>query len=121
DIRAFCNEDGLEGDEHPADLLAVGAATDPELGAWVSQAELGEECPGHRRVPGLSGIDEALVVPGAEGGLQGRRLDQLGSCLDDAQDPHWVGAAFASAGQAAGQRTSARATRRSEAGTPTPW
>ena len=42
----------------------------------------------HRIVVVLTRVDELGVEPRAQGGLQGRRLDELGSRPDDAEDAH---------------------------------
>ena len=64
------------------------AAADAEAVVGPGEAELGEERAGHRLVPVLARVDEDLVVAGAERGLERGRLDELGSCPDDAHDPH---------------------------------
>ena len=52
------------------------------------QPELAEEGSRHRIVVVLTRVDELGVEPRAQGGLQGRRLDELGSRPDDAEDAH---------------------------------
>ena len=96
-IRVAIDEDGIgsgiaqdrvEGDQHPRGLLGPRPSPDIEVMVRRRQPELAEEGSRHRIVPVLTRVDELESNRARRSGLQRRRLDELGSRPDDAEDAH---------------------------------
>jgi hypothetical protein len=94
-VRVAVDEDEvglLDGDErtergeHPRRLIGVRAAVDAELALGPRHAELVDEDRRELVVVVLAGVDEQLVVLGAQQARDGGRLDELRAVPDDGED-----------------------------------
>ena len=85
-IRPLGRQQRPECGEHARGLLRVRAAVDPELTLRPRDAELLDEHGAELVVVVLAGVDEQLVVLGAQRARDRRRLDELRPVPDDGDD-----------------------------------
>ena len=78
----------LERRQHAGRLRRVAPARDLQLAVRARQAELAEEHPRQRVVVVLAGVDQQLLVLGAQRTRYRRGLHELGPVADDGHDPH---------------------------------
>ena len=74
---------GSQRAQHARGLLGVRAVADPQFAIGSRQSQLAEEHVGERVVVVLSGVNEQLLMGGAQRLGHGGGLDELGAVADD--------------------------------------
>jgi len=87
-VRLDLVDQRLERREHPRRLRRVAAAGDVQLDVRSGEAELLEEDARKRVVVVLAGVDEDLLVAGAQRSGDRGGLHELRPVADDGQDSH---------------------------------